>query len=373
MVLSSLIVLVPSSAAAFGTIEGGGQHREHERITRAAVACPPGLGSPGDCFEPRSVDQLAGHGNRFGAVGAPDRTEVSNPAAHCDDADFLLGAYPRTQNEASAALLNCVSHLRGRFREAVDSAGDLLDDKGRIIADEVGLDTDCVLDADTEQRAKCKALEAFGRALHGAQDFYSHSNWADVADPAHPIGADNPPGLDLPAPSPILDLRGSSTPTVPNGLTTGCFVLRDSVPGTGVCERRVTHAALNKDNGLVDPITGTTSGPTTSRGKAGSNFAKAVAGAVVETRHQWQELRVALEAGYGADRASLMSCALTRDDPSSECRPRSKAATGGADGAEDGFVAALATSAVLVVVLGVGIVLVRLRRRRRADAPSRTD
>ena len=113
----------------------------------------------------------------------------------------------------------------------------------------------------------------FGRALHGAQDFYSHSNWADEADPARPIGADNPPGLDLPAPSPVLDLRGSGAPAVPADLTTGCFVLRDSVPGVGACERRVTHAGLNKDNGLVDPSTGGATDPTTPRGKVGSNFA----------------------------------------------------------------------------------------------------
>ena len=85
LVLTSYLVLVASPAAGFGTIDGGGQHREHERITRAAMACP----GDGDCFQPRSLDQLAGHGKGFGAVGSPDLTEVSNPAAHCDDADFL--------------------------------------------------------------------------------------------------------------------------------------------------------------------------------------------------------------------------------------------------------------------------------------------
>jgi len=360
LVLSGIIVLVPNSAAGFGTIEGGGQNREHERLTRAAVACPVGTGSDGDCFEPRSVDQLAGHGKGFGAVGAPDLTEVPNPAAHCDDADFLVGGYPQTRDEASARLLDCVNHLRGRFREAIDSAEDLLDDEGQIIGAEVNLDTDCGLDANTEKRAKCASLEGFGRALHGAQDFYSHSNWADVADPSRPIGADNPPGLNLPAPSPVLDLRGSSALTVPRDLTTGCFVLRDSVPGVGACERRVTHAALNKDNGLVDQSTGTTTSPTTPRGKVESNFAKAVAAAMVETRHQWQDLRAALETSYGAQRASRMACALTRDDPLNDCRGRSRAA------------AALAISGVLIGVLVVGILLFRVRRRRRLDGTNRT-
>ena len=30
-------------------------------------------------------------------------------------------------------------------------------------------------------RAKCDALEGLGRALHGAEDFYSPSNFADEA------------------------------------------------------------------------------------------------------------------------------------------------------------------------------------------------
>ncbi|MFD0634577.1 hypothetical protein ACFQ9X_26580 [Catenulispora yoronensis] len=32
----------PSAAQAFGTINGLGQRSEHERITRAALACAPG-------------------------------------------------------------------------------------------------------------------------------------------------------------------------------------------------------------------------------------------------------------------------------------------------------------------------------------------
>jgi hypothetical protein len=353
LALFSCVVSVPSSAAAFGTIEGGGQHREHERITRAALACPTGAGSDGACLEPRSVDQLAGRGRGFGAVGSPDLTEVSNPAAHCDDADFLAGGYPRTREQATARLMDCVNHLRGRFREAVDSAQALLDGEGEIVDAEVSLDTDCVLDT-TEKRAKCESLEAFGRALHGAQDFYSHSNWADVADPSRPIGADNPPGLNRPAPSAVLDLLGDSAPTVPPDLTTGCFVLRDSVPGVGACERRVTHAALNKDTGLVDQNTGAATEPTTPRGAAGSNFALAVTGAIVETRHQWQDLRTALDDRYGAKKATRMVCALTRDDPVSDCQGPNRT------------VVALVVAGVLIGFLGAGILLFLVRRRRPA-------
>jgi hypothetical protein len=360
LVVASSIVFTPTSATAFGTIDGGGQHREHERITRAAVACPPDIDSDGDCFEPRSADQLAGHGKQFGAVGSPDLTEVADPAAHCDDADYLPGTYPRTRDDATAMLLDCVDHLRRRFHEAIDNAKGLLDDEGRIAVAQVNLDTDCELNANTEQRAKCKSLESFGRALHGAQDFYSHSNWVDGADQSRSIGPDNPSGLNLPAPSPVLDLRGSGVPTVPPDLATGCFVPRDSVPGVGMCEGRVTHAALNKDNGLIDPSSGAATGPTTPRGMVGDNFAKAVAGAVVETRHQWQDLRAGLEATYGGPDAALMTCALTRDDPSSDCPVHTHRT-----------VIVLVVSGVFIVALGAGFLVFLRHRRRRADGVPR--
>ena len=135
-----------------------------------------------------------------------------------------------------------------------------------------------------ENRAKCAALEGLGRVLHGAKDFYAHSNWADEADPTRPVGDANPPGLNLPGPSPVLDLRAGSPPRMPSDLTTGCFVVKDEVPGVAACASRVTHAALNKDRGLIDPATGRATGPTTPRGMVGDNFDKAVSGAVVETR-----------------------------------------------------------------------------------------
>lgn len=348
---TAAVVLVPGSAAAFGTVEGGGQNREHERITRAAVACA--AGEVDDCFEPRSMDQLAGTGKRFGAVGAPDLTEVSNPAAHCDDADFVAGGYPRTRDEATSSLRECVDHLRGRFGQAIDNAGGLLDRKGKIVGPEVNLGADCVFGAAAERRAKCATLEAFGRALHGTQDFYSHSNWADKGDPSRPVGADNPVGLNLAAPSPVLNLSGSGMPAIPSNLTTGCFVVPDEVPGVRACESRVTHAALNKDTGLVDQGTGATSNPTTPRGKVGDNFAKAVQGATVETRHQWQGLQDALQARYGSASASLMVCSLTHDDPLNDCGERSRT------------IVVLALSGFIIIVLCAGILVRRRAASRR--------
>jgi hypothetical protein len=288
LVLAGYLASSASPAGAFGTIDSAGQHREHERITRASLSCSAAAGSGPACLEAASMDVLAGRDREFGAVGAPDSDEVFDPAAHCDGADFLEGGYPRTR--------------------------------------------------------ACATLDAFGRVLHGVQDFYSHSNWADEADPTRSMGEDNPPGLGLPAPSPVLDLRGDTPPEVPPALSTGCFVLRDEVPGVGECEGRVTHAALNKDNGLIDPDTGEATDPTTPRGMVGDDFARAVAGAVEETRRQWRDLQAELAVRYGEDDASVMTCALTHDDPVDDCQDRgwSRVLIGGLSGA--------AVLAVLVLV-----------------------
>ena len=234
----AFIVSAPGSAAAFGTIDSGGQRREHERLTRAALSCAGEAGSDPYCFEPGSIDYLAGHDREFGAVGAPDSDELSDPAAHCDNADFLEGGYPRTRDQATASLVACVNHMRTRFGEGVDSAQGLLDDQGQVNPGAVNLQPPCRSHRDSEDRAKCLAMEGLGRALHGAQDFYAHSNWADQADPTRPIGDDNPPGLNQPGPSAVLDLRSATTPSVPAELTTGCFVVR----GRGSRRRRMRAA-----------------------------------------------------------------------------------------------------------------------------------
>lgn len=60
------IVLFSSDVYGFGTIVGQGQNAEHEKITRNAMACPPGAKSDGSCFEPKSLDNLAGGPGTFG-------------------------------------------------------------------------------------------------------------------------------------------------------------------------------------------------------------------------------------------------------------------------------------------------------------------
>ncbi|KJY42065.1 CinY protein [Streptomyces sp. NRRL B-1568] len=321
LIAPTLVALQTPPAQAFGTVNTLGQHAEHERITRAALTCAPGIPSDGSCFEPRSLDQVAGHKGTFGAVGAPDSDEAATPEAHCDNADFLATpGYPRSREQATRQLLACVAKLQTRFREGVDAAGETLNSDGGIAPSESDLNKDCTFTLGIPGRNKCEAIEGFGRALHGVQDFYSHSNWADKAAADRPLGTANPPGLGLPAPSPLLALSTGRPPLasdVPRDLSTGCFSL---VPL--VCAKRVAHGDLNKDTGLIDPVAGSTADPTTPRGRTADNFDRAVHGAITDTRRQWADFRTALAERYGKSRGETIACVLTHDAPARDCTPR---------------------------------------------------
>ena len=67
-----LLVASSSASSAFGTLSVAGQDREHERITRNALECGLAPANVQPCFEPDSMDELAGTSGTFGAVGAPD-------------------------------------------------------------------------------------------------------------------------------------------------------------------------------------------------------------------------------------------------------------------------------------------------------------
>ncbi|KAK4099223.1 hypothetical protein N658DRAFT_430310 [Parathielavia hyrcaniae] len=338
--------------SGFGTINEPlvvRQHNEHEIITRLAFQCPSARGSDGTCFESRSLDQLAGwHVNVLGiavtgagfngAVGAPDTLDPvpEGPEAHCDDADYLdVPGYPQTRDEANAKLQSCLDHMRRRFHQAVVSANRLLDERHRIRRDMVDLSRgDCAFAFPTWQsdgfgRAKCNAIEGLGRALHGIQDFYSHSNWVDSADPNKPIGVSNPPGLGMNGSAPFLDLRGNGTippDQIPRNLTTGCFALPDNPEGCGDCEGRITHGALSKDKGIIH-LNGTFGDEAMDpRSEASpNNFPLAVQAAIQHSRETWADFREEMLHQYDMVIGGLMLCALVRDDPVKDCRNRTLA------------------------------------------------
>ncbi|KAF3000102.1 hypothetical protein E8E13_003465 [Curvularia kusanoi] len=270
------------------------------------------------------------------------------PEAHCDNADFLdtqlfnLGVeYPVSRQQATNQLQICVNHMRTRIEEGIDAAGRIVDDGARIIIPEVDISTlDCrfsfpALQMHSFGRAKCSAIEGFGRALHGIQDFYAHSNWADDAEP--PFSPNNPPGLKRVDSPVFLDLRGENNIShqVPHNLSTGCFggLFTDGPvgkaghplePGSIDCTGRITHHTLNKDNGLIDQITGnvSTPGPNTPRSDYPGNFQRAVSAAIKDSRRQWRHFRESIRRTYGTERGNIMICALVRDNPASDCYGR---------------------------------------------------
>jgi hypothetical protein len=308
------VIACHGNAFGFGTVNMLGQQAEHEQITRTALGCHSNnstLAKEGLCFQSKSLDELAGTKGRFGAVGAPDNPanrELNKSEAHCDN----------------SKLLECRAYIHTKINLAVAAARPLLRN-GRIDDSQIPTRISCTY-LRQRGRAKCNVLELLGSALHAAQDFYAHSNWADEAAPG-PITKANPRGLNRPGNAPILNIRLLAPTTVPEGLISGCFIPESPLDTRGDAKCTVpSHADLNKDTGTIDPERfGQLGDPTlttarTARGRVGTNFHKAVAGAVLDTRDKIRILRERLIATYGAEKGSLMFCALTHDNPKATCR-----------------------------------------------------
>ena len=304
------VVAIAGPALAFGTVRFLGQDAQHERITRRALQCVT-AGRSG-CFDPASLDEIAGKAGTWGGVGYPDDPTaglMSSTDAHCDSGDSLLiPGYPQGQAAARARLESCRAWMVSNLDGAVTEAAGLLDDRGAVIAGEMKLG--CAF-GDSVTGAKCRTLQKFGALLHASQDFYSHSNWVDLPAPGA-TGTDNPPGLGNTGPAPWISLRDGGVP-FPAGLISGCY---DGYPERFYCKGRVKHGALNKDTGTIDPAIGV---GTTPRGGVNGNFKRAVEAAVADSRDKWALLKERLEARYGAEKARKMTCALTKDDPVEQC------------------------------------------------------
>ncbi len=308
--------LMAGPAGAFGTIRGLGQNAEHERITRHALTCTDAW--DGSCFEPKSLLELAGGNDNFGAVGIPDRGDlVPENKAHCDSGDYLdIEGYPHSKLAAQAALENCRNWMVSNLDEAVSDAGKLVDSSGHLRKSQLSIP--CVFVGRIKGGAKCNVLQDLGLLLHASQDFYAHSNWVDHPDPSQPIGVENPPGLGNTGRAPWIDLR--TTSAFPDGLITGCF---ENLPEKSHCNygpggglHRVKHLVVNKDDGTIDPVLGA---GTTQRGAIDDNFAHAVSAAIDDTKDKWAMFRERLESAYGRDVGDRMACAISRDDPIGTC------------------------------------------------------
>jgi hypothetical protein len=316
--ICAAVLVFTSDGLTFGTIRGLGQNAEHERITRNALGCD--LLGDADCFQKKTLTELAGDKGNFGAIGIPDRGElIAVNKAHCDSGDYFdTPGYPQTKALAQLALERCRAEMLTHMREAVADAAELVNGNGGLRDSQLSIP--CVFIGQVKGHAKCNVLQDLGLLLHGSQDFYSHTNWVDVPDPTEPISVENPPGLNRRGPSPWLDLRNAA-PVFPEGLISGCF---QNLPEEKHCNygpdqslHRVKHLVVNKDDGTIDPAPGT---GTTIRGRHDDNFAHAVEAAIKDTRDKWADFRERLIATYGPHQGALMACAISHDDPMEDCR-----------------------------------------------------
>ena len=306
-------LLCASPALAFGTIIGMGQNAEHERITRHALACTD---STTDCFQPASLDALAGGQGNWGAVGIPDRGDlIPVNKMHCDGGDWLdIHGYPQTREAAQAALVACRNWMIQKLNDAVRDAGKLVNDENNVRQSQILLP--CTFQPEVKENAKCTVLADFGMLLHASQDFYAHTNWVDHADSVQPTGPANVPGLAKEGRASWIDLR-KDTP-FPGGLISGCF---ENAPEEKYCNygaglSRAKRLTLNKDMGTIDPEIGK---GTTPRGLVDDNFARAVAAAIDDTRDKWATLEEQLASTYGDGPGARMACVLTHDRPLNVC------------------------------------------------------
>ena len=299
-------------AFGFGTVHGLGQNAEHERITRHALSCRHA--DMPDCFEAKTLVQLAGENDNFGAIGAPDRGHlIPEGKAHCDGADYFdVPGYPQSRAHAQAALERCRNWMLVQLAAVIHDARKLLDRHGRLRKSQLGMP--CLFVGEIKGRAKCNVIEDMGLLMHTAQDFYAHSNWVDHPDPDRPISADNPPGLGQSGPASWIDLRHSYP--FPPGLITGCSMTKHCTYGPHDDLHRVTHVVLNKDEGQIDLTIGA---GTTPRGRIDHNFARAVNAAILDTREKWLLIQEKLIARYGRQRGALMACAIAHDEPMRDC------------------------------------------------------
>ena len=282
------LAAIPAQAFTPFPVEQGAS--EHRRISEAALGCAAGPAR--SCWSVDALDRLEV------AIRRPDITWITlKEAAHCDGGDL--------PGEGAAALAACKAWMFDSLELAVKAADGLVDATGRPVGDARG----CAWRVLRPRTALCEVDFHLGRALHAAQDFYSHTNWVDAPVPASEVSLENPQGLGGAGPIPWL-ASDSSEP--PPGLISGCFVF---IPERFFCHGRTRHADLNKDHRPSPKESGTAPPP---RNAAGGNFPRAFEAAVGETDRFWKRFEARLVAAYGERRGRAMSCRL-RGLPPSMC------------------------------------------------------
>ena len=294
-------LLAPLPARAFDPFPVAGGPGEHTRLLEAALGCG-GQDRP-DCWTPPALDRLQP------ALRRPDITAITvwNPA-HCDGGDPPADGEAVRGRRGPAALFACRDWIRSELAAAVRAADRLVDSRG--VAKRVRGTCGTFLLGDPD--ALCAVDHHFGRALHAAQDFYSHTNWTDRPLPAAEVSLARPQGLGGTGPIPWLAPQDAGPP--PAGLMSGCFTF---FPESLFCRGRTRHEHLNKDRraGPETPPVGAT-----PRGAADGNFPRAFDAAAGETIRVWGDLQSRLMATYGETRGRAMACVL-RTGSAASCAP----------------------------------------------------
>jgi hypothetical protein len=309
--LAAWLVLTALPARAFTPIPVAGGASEHRRIADAALACR--WADPTACWSAGGLDRLEV------ALKRPDITAVTlTDAAHCDSGDLAPdGTSPG--DRGPEALRACKKWIRENLDLALTAADGLVDARGAPVRDV----RDCAWRVLRPRTALCDVDFHLGRALHAAQDFYSHTNWVDQPVKPEDVTIHNPQGLGGSGPIDWLAEEGDEPP--PPGLMSGCFVF---LPEAAFCHGRTRHADLNKDH-RPDPAS---RDPDTPRGAVGENFARAFDAASGETARIWTRFDARLVTTYGEVRGRAMSCIL-RGLPPSMCGSGLSATPASAPGA----------------------------------------
>ncbi|WP_323119740.1 hypothetical protein [Burkholderia alba] len=320
------------------------------------LAVSNGLKASGDIFDNKTMSNLGR------ALMKPDSDQWYNLPAHCDGGDYLSPKnndgkeYPISRNQANDYYNQCVREMVRYLNAAVQAASGLVLPAGsgyKIDTTQLINSKDCGNNDEwawvkgkydsngiwkmgsykpsglsQDSRAKCRVLRNFGRILHATTDFYAHTNYADKANPAMPIGVTNPPGLDLaPTPAPLLETyslwkyRNSladpegekadqamkdkiekSEDRFPVNLTSGCWVYSDE-EYQSKCKNRISESSTMQKDRSTDNRSLAAKG----------NFENTFATATADVLRQWEILKAALNDKYGPERATYMIDAISKN------------------------------------------------------------
>lgn len=318
----------------FGTINSSlfGQNAEHEQITKS-------LAVSDSRWDPLTTQLIAGNDGNYGGVGAPDRLNDSNVVPvlglgpgykHCDDGDYLSNVnYPQSEQAALDNINRCVRYYQELLERAVDYAGALVvevpvngSNELRVNDGVFTMTSGATISPDhvcrfrysmtADVNAKCDVINGIGRALHLAEDFWSHTNWGDLPNPLMPIGTKNPPGLGNTQVPAVLHFPTTATLQPGSGVISGC----DDSATKLRCINRIGHSAIAKDNGVIDVSTAVPNssyprGQLTVNGQ--TNFYRAVTGAKLQVATTLQDFEAEILAHYGTVRGGLIMAVLQND------------------------------------------------------------